>query len=185
MASGTVVLQRYANALLELARDAGTQEQVEAELGALDEMLAENADLRANLGNPRITREVKRNVLIALLGDGASDLVKRTVLLLADKGRAGLLPEFAAVFNEVAMKAAGRAIARVETATPLDDEQRNHIRENLSRVTGQEVSLDETVEESLLGGLRVTIGSRMIDGSLKRRLEKLQDQMLRAPLAQD
>ena len=60
MASGTVVLQRYANALLELARDAGTQEQVEAELGALDEMLAENADLRANLGNPRITREVKR-----------------------------------------------------------------------------------------------------------------------------
>jgi len=184
MASGTVILQRYAHALLDLAREAGVQEQVEAELQDLHAMLAENEGLRANLADPRITREVKRNVLTTLLGAGASDLVRRTVLLLASKGRAGLLPEFAGVYDEVAMKAAGRAVARLQTAVALDDSQRTRIREALGRLTGLEVSLDESVDESLLGGLRVTVGSRMIDGSLRRRLASLQDQMLRAPLAQ-
>lgn len=182
MASSQLVLNRYANALFQLAHEQGTTEQVEAGLMDLDAVLRENEALRGQLGNPRIGRDAKRSILLQVMGDGVNDLLRRTVLLLVDKGRAGLLPSFAEVFNAVAMEASGRAVAQVTSATPLDDGARVKLREQLSRITGKTVSLTETVDESLLGGLRVVIGSRMIDGSLRRRLEQLQAQLLQAPV---
>ena len=183
MASSYLIVQRYAQALLDLAREQGTSEQVEAELGALDGMLAENADLRRQLGNPRLGRDVTKRILADLIGDAPNDLLRRTLMLMADKGRAGLLPEFASAYNEVAMIAAGRQIAKVASAAPLDDQMRGGLKARLEALTGKEIIISESVDESLLGGLRVTIGSRMIDGSLKRRLAVLETNMLNAPLA--
>ena len=171
MASSHLVVQRYAQALLDLAREKGTSEQVEAELGALDGMLTENDELRRQLANPRLGRGAKKRIITELLGDAANDLLRCTLLLMADKGRAGLLPDFAAAYNEAAMEAAGRQVATIETAVPLDDATRTHLKTQLSALTGKEILMQETVDEELLGGLRVIIGSRMIDGSLKRRLE--------------
>ena len=183
MASSNLVLNRYATALYQLAHEHGTTEQVEAELVDLDAVLQDNEGLRAQLGNPRLGRDAKRAVMLQIMGDGVSDLLRRTVMLVVDKGRAGLLPDFAAVFNAVAMKASGRVVAQVTSATPLDDGARLKLREQLARITGKSVSLAESVDESLLGGLRVVIGSAMIDGSLSRRLQLLQAQLLQAPVA--
>ena len=183
MASSHLVLQRYATALYQLASEHGTTEQVEAELVDLDATLAENTDLRGHLANPRVGRDVKRNILLQLMGPGVSDLTRRSVLLLVDKGRAGLLAEFAAAFNEVAMEASGRAVAEVTSASPLDDATRNSLRARLESLTGQTITLTESVDESLLGGLRVVLGSRMIDGSLRRRLTDIESKLLGAPLA--
>ncbi len=182
MASTRLVLNRYATALFQLAHEHGTTEQVEAELVDLDAVLSENADLRHNLANPRIGRDAKKKILMQVMGGGVSDLLRRTVMLLVDKGRAGLLHEFAEVFEAVAMEASGRAVAQVASASPLDDGARNRLREQLKRITGKDVSLTESVDESLLGGLRVIVGSRMIDGSLRRRLELIQARLLQAPV---
>lgn len=183
MASNALILHRYATALYELAHAAGVTEQVEAELADLHTMLTANPALRAELANPRRGRDKKRAILARLLGERVSRLTSRTVFLLCDKGRAGLLPEFAPVFDAVARARSGRAIAKVESAMPLGDDQRSRLRAQLARITGKDITLQESVEESLLGGVRVTIGSRMIDGSLVRRLEMLQDTLLSAPLA--
>lgn len=182
MASTQLILNRYAKALYQLAHEHGTTEQVEAGLVDLDAVLKENADLQGQLSNPRLGRDAKRSILLQIMGDGVSDLLRRTVLLLVDKGRAGLLSGFNDVFNAVAMEASGHVVARVTSATPLDDGARMTLREQLSRITGKTVSITEDVDASLLGGVRVIIGSRMIDGSLSRRLQLLQAQLLQTPI---
>jgi F-type H+-transporting ATPase subunit delta len=102
---------------------------------------------------------------------------------MADKGRAGLLAELKPAFDEIAMAASGRAVASVTSATPLDDAVRTRLTAQLGDLTGKHITLEETVDESLLGGISVRIGSRMIDGSLKRRLEMLEHTMLGAHIA--
>jgi F-type H+-transporting ATPase subunit delta len=183
MASSRLILLRYASALHALSHERGITETIEAELVDLEATLFENPELRRQLDNPRLGREVKRSVMRQLMGEGVSDLLRRTVLLLVDKGRAGLLGEFTGVFNEVAMQASGRQIAHVTSAAALDDASRTALRLRLEQITGQSISLSETVDDGLLGGLSVVIGSRMIDGSLKRRLQDLSNKMLQVPLA--
>lgn len=183
MAGSDAILNRYATALHALARQAGIQEQIEAQLLDFDHALAGNESLRKTLENPRRTRAEKRRVLAAVLGDATTPLLRNTVLLMADKGRAALLPGFARVYGDVAMAAAGRQVAKVTSAAPLDDDTRRRLKEQLERLTGKTITLEERLDESLLGGLRVVVGSQMIDGSLRRRLQNLENTLLRVPLA--
>jgi F-type H+-transporting ATPase subunit delta len=182
MASSRLVLLRYANALHALADKAGAVDAVSAGLDGLTECIGSDAQIGKQLASPRLTRERKRGLLIALLGEGSHDLVRRTVLLLADKGRAGSVSELGDVFRDVAMEAAGRLVAHVESAAPLDDEARARLVRELAALTGKTVTLDETVADDLMGGLRIVLGSRMIDGSLKRRLERMGENLLGVPL---
>lgn len=183
MASTRLIVHRYARALHDLASKAGLLEQVEAQLGDLSANLAGSDELRHELANPRLGRDTKKAILSQLLGDGADDTLRRTVMLMADKGRAGLLLELQPAFDEIAMSASGRAVASVTSATPLDDAVRTRLTAQLGGLTGKHITLEETVDESLLGGISVRIGSRMIDGSLKRRLEMFEHTMLGAHIA--
>jgi F-type H+-transporting ATPase subunit delta len=183
MASSRLVLLRYANALHELASAAGQVDAVASGLDTLTEKIGSDEQLGRQLASPRLTRDRKRGVLVALLGEGSHDLVRRTVLLLADKGRAGSVAELAEVYRDVAMEAAGKLTARVQSAMPLDDEMRSRLVRELEALTAKTVTLEETVAEDLMGGLRIVLGSRMIDGSLKRRLEKMRERLMDVPLA--
>jgi F-type H+-transporting ATPase subunit delta len=184
MASTRLIVNRYAQALHALASEAGLLEQVEAQLVDLAANLASSDDLRRQLANPRLGRETKKAVLNQVLGDNADDTLRRTVMLMTDKGRAGLLPDLQPAFDEIARAASGRVVAAVSSAIPLDDALRERLSAQLGSLTGKQITLEETVDESLLGGISVRIGSRMIDGSLKRRLEVLELKMLGAHIAQ-
>lgn len=178
-----MVLRRYAQALLELATTAGAVERVQRDLNALAAKIQADETLALKLESPRVTRAQKRELLANALGAGQRDLVRSTVLLLVDKGRASLVPELASVFDEAAREAAGQAKAQVTSATPLEPALRDKLVERLSAASGLKITLEERVDAELLGGLRVVIGSRMIDGSVKRRLEELRARLLKAPLA--
>ena len=178
-----MILRRYAQALLDLAGKAGAVERVQRDLNALAARIRAEGELHARLTSPRVTRAQKRDLLSSALGAGKRDLVRSTVLLLVDKGRAALVPELAEVFDEAAREAAGQAVAHVTSAAPLDDALRARLVERLGAVSGRTITLEERVDPELLGGLRVVIGSNMIDGSVKRRLEELRARLLKAPLA--
>lgn len=177
-----MILRRYAQALLELATTAGAVERVQRDLSALAAKIRADERLARQLESPRVTRAQKRELLAAALGAGKRDLVRSTVLLLVDKGRAALVPELAEVFEEAAREAAGQAVAQVTSAAPLEPALRASLIERLSAASGRTITLEERVDAELLGGLRVVIGSSMIDGSVKRRLEELRARLLRAPL---
>ena len=183
MASTRLIVNRYALALHGLASEAGSLEQVGAQLDDLAANLASSDELRGELANPRLGRETKKAVLSQLLGEGVEAHLRATVMLMADKGRAGLLDELQPALAEIAMTASGRAVASVVSATALDDDTRQRLVAQLQQLSGKDITLEENVDESLLGGVSVQIGSRMIDGSLKRRLEVLEHKMLAAQIA--
>lgn len=184
MASARLIVQRYAQALHSLASETGALEAVDSDLQVLDELLSESPELAEQLANPRLTREVKERVLTQLLaGAEGSSLVQRVALLMTRKGRAGLLTELRPIYAEIAMAAAGRQVARVTSAQGLDEGTRQQLGERLGALTGNSITLEETVDASLLGGVTVQIGSKLIDGSLRGRLEKIQDTLMRAPIA--
>jgi F-type H+-transporting ATPase subunit delta len=182
VASARLVLHRYARALHDLARGAGAAEQVGSDLATLSRDIASHAGLQARLASPRLTREQKRSLFAALLQQGGHDLVRRTVNLLVDKGRAGEVAGLAAVYEEVSREASGRVVAQVTSTTPLDDGLRERLVRELSSLSGKQVTLEERLDDKLLGGLRIVLGSRMIDGSLARRLDALRQRLLAAPL---
>ncbi len=176
------VLLRYARALYELAAQAGEVGRVESDLDVLSQTIGGNQELRIHLESPRLTRESKKRLLAGVLGSNVSDLVQRTVMLLVDKGRAALLGGLGPVYGGVAMEATGRMVARVTSAAPLEDAQRSRLVSELQALTSKTITLDESVDPDLLAGIRIVLGSRMIDGSLRRRLESLGDSLIRAPV---
>ncbi len=183
MAASSLILQRYAHALHDLAQRDGAVPAVRASLAALAARLDAEPALSRPLHSPQVTRARKRELLLAALGPACPDLVRRAVLLLVDKGRAGLAGEFGPVFAEVARAAAGEAVARVQSAAALDDGTRTNLRRQLEQLTRRSITLQEEVSAELLGGLRVVVGSRMIDGTVARRLERMQARLLAVPLA--
>ncbi len=182
MAAGELVLQRYARALYGLASSAGVTEKIGADLDALAHNIAGHDDLPTQLSSPRLSRERKRRLLLSLLGERCHALARNTVLLLVDKGRAGQVADLAAAYAATAMAASGRVIAKVETAQPLDEAQRARLEQRLSLAVGKTVTVQEQVVAELLGGLRITVGSRRFDGSVSGRLARLRDRLLEAPL---
>lgn len=177
------VMGRYAIALFELAAERGETEAVGRDLDALHEMVVGNEELRVAIGSPHFTHEAKKHVLLGVLGDDAHELVRRTVALLTDRGRASAIDHLAGAYHEIARHREHREVAKVTSAVPLADEVRAQLTDHLQKLTGNTVTLEESVDPSLLGGVRIVMGSRMIDGSLRRRLESIGERMARAPLA--
>jgi F-type H+-transporting ATPase subunit delta len=182
VAGESQILQRYARALHELAAQAGAVERVGADMHAVMARLGGSAESRRQLASPRLAREKKRALLVSLLPPGSHDLVRRTLLLMIDKGRGDALAGFGAAWDEVAMAAAGRALAQVTSAAPLDDLTRARLVAQLSRLTGKTIGLQESVDPALLGGSRILVGSRMLDGSVAARLSALRKRLMAAPL---
>ncbi len=184
MSAGGSVLHRYAAALHQLAAAEGaeTLRSVGEDLGGLTASLQEHVELQAQFASPRMTRDKKRTLIGSLITGRVHDLVRRTLLLLVDKGRAGQIVDLGPAYATVADAAAGRLHARVESATALDDDRRTRLVAELSRLTGQSVLLSEQVVPELLGGLRVHMGSRLIDASTQHHLDQLKERLLNAPL---
>ncbi len=127
----------------------------------------------------RVSREVKLRLVDAGLGDLSQRPLNLAKLLVA-KGRTGLAPQIAAAFAQLVEEHQGIARARVITAVPLSDRERDAIAADLRQRTGRNVVLDAAVDPALLGGIVVQIGDRLIDGSTRARLEALKRHLVGA-----
>lgn len=176
MTSG--VAGRYATALFDLAREGNDLEKVEADVLALEDALAVSPEFREVLASPVHSRDEHARVIAAIadkLGHGV--VVKNTLGLIAQNRRLFILPELIAQMKALIADERGEVTAEVTTAKPLSDEQANALKETLKASVGKDVKLDVTVDESLIGGLVVRVGSRMIDTSIRSKLAQLQNVM--------
>jgi len=166
---------RYAAALFELADEKKQLDEVAKDLQQLKAMLAESADLRLVIRNPMLSRAEQGRAMQALLEKaGASALMRRFIGLVAQNRRLFALPEMIDAYLAELARRRGEASAQVVSAQPLDERQRQAVTEALKRVTGGKVAVDLKVDPSLLGGLVVKVGSRLVDSSLKTKLQRLQ-----------
>jgi F-type H+-transporting ATPase subunit delta len=165
---------RYATALFELARDERQLEAVGASLNTVRRSLAESDDLRALTTSPLIGREDALSAVRATAGAMQLDPITTNFLgVLAQNRRLGQLPQVIRNFNLLAAFHRGETTAEVTSAHPLDDDQIASLKTNLKSRVGRDVSVDLTVDPAILGGLVVKIGSQMIDGSIRTKLNTL------------
>jgi F-type H+-transporting ATPase subunit delta len=172
------IASRYASALFELAKDEKALKALEADTTALSETLAASAELRDVIGSPVISREDQGNVIAAIAAKmGLSTLMSNTLALMADKRRLFVLPQFLTALTDQIAVEKGEVTAEVTAARALTAAQSKKLAETLKARVGKTVKLKTTVDESLIGGLVVKLGSTMIDTSVKAKLAALQNAM--------
>ncbi len=165
---------RYAAALFELAADSGVLDDVAEDLKRLGGMIQDNADLKRVIRSPVISRRDQGRAMTTLLQKAEmGDLVTRFVGVLAMNRRLFALPDMIAVYLELLAGKRGEVTAHVLSAKKLTERQLKNIGESLEKAVGKTVSIDAQVDAGLLGGLVVKIGSRMVDSSLRTKLQHL------------
>ena len=166
---------RYAGALFDLAKEAKTLDQVQVDLSGLKALLAESTDLTRLIESPAISRDDQVKALTAVAKKaGASDLTTKFLGLLADKRRAFVLPDVIDAYASLLSEEKGEEQAEVISAVALTETQAKDVQEKISKSVGKTVTMTQRVDPSLLGGLVVRVGSRMIDASLKTKLHQLE-----------
>jgi len=165
---------RYALALFGLAEEQKQLETVGASLAAVKQALAESDDLRALTTSPLIGRdEAVRAVAAAAGAMNLDPLTSNFLGVLARNRRLSQLSGVIRAFNTLAASHRGEINAEVTSAHPLDDGQLDAIRKNLRARMGRDIAVDMNVDPAILGGLVVKIGSQMIDGSIRTKLNNL------------
>ena len=167
--------ERYALALYELADEAKTLDQVADDLRGLRALVAESADLRRLIRSPVLARLDQAKAVAALAERaGLQSLTRNFLGLLARNRRLFALPEMINHFLATLAARRGEVTAEVVAAQDLTPAQRDRIGEQLRKAVGKKVAIELRVDPSLLGGLVVKLGSRMVDASLKSKLHRLE-----------
>jgi F-type H+-transporting ATPase subunit delta len=170
-------VEAYANAMLEVARAEGRLEDVEDEVFRFARAFESSDELRMALSDASLPAERRVAVVEDLLGAKALRVSVALVVLVVAAGRAGELPEIVDRFVELAAAEHRRAVAEVRSAVALTPDQTERLREALNRATGKEVELKVVIDPSVLGGVVARVGDVVIDGSVRRRLEQLKEQI--------
>jgi F-type H+-transporting ATPase subunit delta len=175
-ASGTTGLgARYATALYELADEQKSLDDVAQDLRDLRGLIDESADLRRLIRSPVLTRAEQGKAIAALAERaGFKPLVRNILGLLARNRRLFVLPAVIDAYLAELAARRGEITAQVIAAQELTEAQRQTLDDKLRRAVGGKVAMELRVDPSLLGGLIVKLGSRMVDASLSSKLQRLQ-----------
>ena len=172
------IAARYATAVYDLAKDDGAVPALEADLDTLSAALDDSADLQALIHSPIYSREEQRAAITAVAQKaGLSALMTNTLALMADKRRLFVVPALIASLRAIIADAKGEVTAEVTSAKALTKTQSDKLAKTLKERLGKDVAITASVDESLIGGLIVKVGSKMIDTSIRSRLASLQNAM--------
>lgn len=172
--------RRYANALLELADERDEVESILEDIEFIHNTLEGSRELVVFLKSPVINFDEKTKALNTLFFDDLEETTKLFIKLLARKERIKLLDQIVEAFIERYKEYAGIITVNVFAARPLNDSQHKALHNELEEVTQKTVDMDITVDEDLKGGLAIRIGDTVIDGTVKHKLEELEESMLAA-----
>lgn len=169
------VAGRYASALFDLAEEQKQLDEVASDLDGIRRLLAESADLRRLVSSPVISRDAQGRAIHAVLEKaGVSELTLRFVAVVARNRRLFALDGMCVAYREQLASRRGEITAEVTTAQELSDSQRDRLEQQLRTAMGSKVALQMRTDGSLLGGMVVKVGSRMIDSSLRTKLQRLE-----------
>ncbi|WP_298497369.1 F0F1 ATP synthase subunit delta [uncultured Maritimibacter sp.] len=172
------IAQRYASAVFELAKEEKKLAAVESDLDALDAALADSADFRSLISSPVYTREEQASALAALATKmKLSSQMTGVMGVMAQKRRLFVLPALLTALRDRIAEDKGEVTADVTSAKALTKAQSDKLAKALKASVGKDVKINAAVDESLIGGLIVKVGSKMIDSSIRSRLNALQNSM--------
>ena len=169
---------RYATALFELALETGAVDSVLADLQRFDALLDESVDLTRLVRSPVFTADVQSKALVAVLDKAQIvGLAAQFLKVVTSNRRLFAVRDIVKAYAALVARHKGEVTAHVTVAEPLSDAHMNEIRNTLNAVTGKDVRVDVKVDPSIIGGLVVKLGSRMVDSSLRTKLNALKHAM--------
>jgi len=169
----------YAESVLELAEEAGQAEAVGAELGSVAQVLEQNPTFARFLADPGISHAERDRVLGDAFGGGhASPLVWNFIRVLNVKGKLGLLPDVIAAYGDLYDEKHGKVEVDVTVARRLTVDELEQVRQRVGAALKKDAVVHQYVDESLIGGMVLRVGDRLIDGSVKGQLQAIRTQML-------
>ena len=175
------IAERYATAAFGIAREEDSLDQLERDVDSLGEALDDSGDLRELIRSPIYTRDQQERAIGAVaerMGLGAT--LANTLRLMATKRRLFVSRELLADLRAMIAEHRGQVTAEVVSARPLGEAQAERLAATLKQSVGRDVKIDARTDESLIGGLVVRVGSRMIDTSIRSKLSALETTLRRA-----
>lgn len=166
------VAKRYAVALFETAKENNLLDQVEAELKAVTDSLAEHPRFVELLNSPRIDQQVKKENFNQIFASNLSQTMINFMNILIDRHREGELNSISEHYTRLANEERGMEDAWVTSVQPLSEEARERLKEQFGELTGKEIRLHNQVDPAILGGIIVQIGDQLFDGSVAGKLAR-------------
>lgn len=171
------LIKGYAEALFSVVRAEGELDRVEDELFRFGKILETNHELKQALSDQSLEKAQRIKILDELLSEKVSSHTLGLLSFIVTQGRGRQLPQILGQLSDLAAEAKKSVVAEVRSAVPLDEKQRRALADALSNATGKKVELKLLVDPSLVGGIVAKVGDTIIDGSIKRRLEQLREQV--------
>jgi F-type H+-transporting ATPase subunit delta len=173
------LIRGYATALFQIAEAEGALERVSDELFRFSKAVEQNNELRSALTDIALPAERKQAVIDEILGDRASPLTKHILDFVVSQGHARELSDIVGSVAEFAAEARDSVLAEVRTAVDLDDDMKKKLADALAKATGKHVDVKVVVDPSVVGGVYAKVGDQVIDATIRRRLQELQEQLAR------
>jgi len=174
----TGIASRYATAVFDLATEDKALDALEADLATLEGALADSEDLRDLIASPIYSREnMQAGIAAVASAMGLGPVLSNTLKLMATKRRLFVVPQMVAALRGMIADHKGEVTADVVSAKALTKTQSDKLAKALKAAVGKDVKLNATVDDSIIGGLVVKVGSKMIDTSIRSKLNTLQNTM--------
>lgn len=173
------VSRRYAQAFFALAQETNNIDKYESELQTVVNAINENQELKKVMEHQLVSPDEKKNIINSVFAQEISEQTMNFLDVVVDKYRAAYIPGIYEEFVAYANATRNTIDARVKSAVELSESDLETIKDKLSAATGKTVRLQSEVDPSLIGGVVVRIGDRVVDGSLTGRLEKLKEDLLK------
>lgn len=173
---------RYARALFELALDAKSVDAVKTDLDTFGALMTESSDLRRLVRSPVFGAEEQSKALGAVLAKaGIGGLAANFLMLVAKNRRLFSVGDMLRDFRKLVAKWKGEVTADVTVAEPLSDTRLEELKNTLKSITGEKsIDLNVKIDPAIIGGLTVKLGSRMVDSSLRTKLNAIKHAMKEA-----
>lgn len=179
-----LVSKVYGDALFEEAMEKNVLSQWYEEIGALRTIFLENPDLAQFLNHPQIVKEEKKKVVEAIFSGKLSEGLLGFLVTVIEKGRQNDMIPICDHFTDRVKAYKKIGVVNVTSALPLSEDQKKRVEERLLETTGfVSLEMEYAVDESLLGGLVIRIGDRVVDSSIKTRLEEIRRDLMKLQLA--
>ncbi|SET16477.1 ATP synthase F1 subunit delta [Anaerobranca gottschalkii] len=176
----STIANRYALGLFKIAEENNLVDRITEDCLFLMEVFNTTPELQRIFENPKISKEDKLSLINQGLKDNLHQHTIAFIALMVEKGRASQIKDSLASYVNLAEKAKGLINVEVTTAIELDEEQIQRLREGLIKMTRKEINIKSIKDPSILGGVIIKLGNKVIDGSIKHQIDKIKDSLLKA-----
>lgn len=170
--------KKYAVAMFELAQEEEKLVEYGRQLADIRSLMQTQPLLKAFLSNPQVQPSDKKQLLNKVLGDDVAKSVHNFMLLLIDKHRIALIEEIVGEYEALSNQARNIVVAHVTTASPLNQKQQTALTAKLKAITDKDIQLKTHIDPSIIGGVVVKMGDRLIDGSVTSQIKSLEKQLM-------